>query len=121
MLLKDFYFVESEKKENGRCFTRLKINKGHVVYDGHFPGRPVTPGVILMQMFKEDAERRCGYFLKFQQAENVKFMAVVDPNLDPYLILDYELITEGDKVNLKGFAKTKSGMSMKINSLYSKK
>lgn len=121
MLLKDFYAIESEREENGRCFTRLKINKDHTVYKGHFPGRPVTPGVILMQLFKEDAERRCGYSLMLEQAENIKFMAVVDPNQDPFLILDYSLTKQNNKISLKGIAKTEASISLKINSLYSKK
>lgn len=121
MLLKNFYSVESEREEEGRCLTRLKINKNHEVFDGHFPGRPVTPGVILMQLFKEDAERRCGHSLSLQQAKNIKFMAVVDPNQDPYLILDYSLHTNNNEILLKGLAKTETGISLKINSIYSKK
>lgn len=121
MLLKNFYSIESENEENGRCETRLRINKDHDVFNGHFPGRPVTPGVILMQLFKEDVERRCGYSLNLQRAENIKFMAVVDPNQDPFLILDYSLIKQDGKINIQGLAKTEAGTSLKISSLYSKK
>lgn len=121
MLLKNFYSVESEREEEGRCYTRLKINKNHEVFDGHFPGRPVTPGVILMQLFKEDAERRCGHSLNLQQAKNIKFMAVVDPNQDPYLILDYSLSKQDDQFSLNGLAKTDGRTSLKIIALYSEK
>lgn len=120
MLLKDFYSIDSEKSDNERYFTRIKINKNHEIYNGHFPGRPVTPGVILMQLFKEDVERRCGFPLKLQKAENIKFMAVVDPHKDPYLILDYSLEKEKEVIILKGIAKTEAGISLKINSFFKK-
>lgn len=118
MLLKDFYSVELSDEENGKYITHLKINKDHQVYHGHFPNRPVTPGVILMHLFKEDAERRLGNSLQLKDANNIKFMAVVDPRIHNELILDYQLEENNREIRLKGMAKTKDGISLKINAIY---
>ncbi|HKL35788.1 MAG TPA: hypothetical protein VJ899_05825, partial [Salegentibacter sp.] len=88
--------------------------------DGHFPGRPVTPGVILMHLFKEEAERQCGCKLQFKKGTNVKFMAVVDPHIDAILNLETEITEEDKEVKIKGVARNKDGVSLKINSLYKK-
>lgn len=120
MLLKDFYSVLNSSEENGKHFTQIKINKDHNIYKGHFPGRPVTPGVILMNLFKEEAERRCGCKLEFKKGNNVKFMAVVDPNTDAFLNLETEIIEENKEIKLKGIAKNSAGISLKINSFYKK-
>ncbi|MDR9456315.1 MAG: hydroxymyristoyl-ACP dehydratase [Salegentibacter sp.] len=118
MLLKDFYSVESSREEDGKCITHLKINKNHRLYNGHFPNRPVTPGVILMQLFKEDAERRIGKSLQLKNANNIKFMAVVDPEIHNELFLEYHFEDNSQEIRLKGIAKTNEGISLKINAIY---
>lgn len=121
MVLKDFYLVESSTEVDGKYITQLNINKDHQVYQGHFPGRPVTPGVILMNLFKEDTERRFNCELNFKTASNVKFLSVVDPTKDNILFLEYEIESENDVLKLKGIAKNTAGISLKINSIYLKK
>ncbi len=118
MLLKDFYSVESSKEEGGKWITHIKINKDHQVYDGHFPNRPVTPGVILIQLFKEDAERRLEKSLQLKNANNIKFMAVVDPKIHDELFLEYHFEDINQEIRLKGIAKTNEGISLKINAVY---
>lgn len=120
MLLKDFYTLINTTGEDGKFLTKIKINKDHEVYKGHFPGRPVTPGVILMHLFKEEAERITECKLQLIKGNNVKFIAVVDPNVDAHLLLESEITTKGDEIKLKGVAKTSTGTSLKINSLYKK-
>lgn len=119
MHLKDFYSVENTDQEDRKFVTEIRINKNNAIYKGHFPGRPVTPGVILMQLFKEEAERQTNLNLQFQSATNVKFMAVVDPNEDKNLFLHSELNNSIDgKISLKGFASYNSSIALKINALY---
>jgi 3-hydroxyacyl-[acyl-carrier-protein] dehydratase len=118
MLLKDFYSVVNTSKEDGKNFTQIRINKDHEIYKGHFPGRPVTPGVILMHLFKEEAERVSNCKLQFTKGNTIKFIAVVDPNVDAYLNLESEITEHEGEIKLKGVAKTSAGISLKINSLY---
>lgn len=120
MLLKDFYSVGNSTKTDGEFITSIRINKEHELYRGHFPHRPVTPGVILMQLFKEEAERQVRSRLKLEKAVNVKFMAVVDPNEDENLILQSFLEEEQGWVNLKGTATHKDRITLKISALYQK-
>lgn len=118
MLLKDFYTLVNTTKEDGKFITEIKINKDHEIYKGHFPGRPVTPGVILMHLFKEEAERIVDCKLQLMKGNNVKFIAVVDPSVNSHLTLESEITTKEDEIKLKGVAKTSAGISLKINSLY---
>lgn len=118
MLLKDFYTVV-ESTQNDEEFTSVvKINKAHPLYNGHFPDRPVTPGVILMQLFKEEAERRCHCKLQLETAANVKFMAVVDPNTCELLTLQSTITSEDGIFKLKGIAKQNETISLKISATY---
>jgi 3-hydroxyacyl-[acyl-carrier-protein] dehydratase len=118
MLLKDFYSVVSSTELAGEFITEVKINKDHDLYRGHFPDRPVTPGVILMQLFKEEAERRSNKKLQLATAANVKFMAVVDPNICEMLILQSSIVSENGILKLKGIAKQNDTISLKISATY---
>ena len=118
MLLKDFYSVIQSNQAAGEFITEIKINKNHRLYKGHFPGRPVTPGVILMQLFKEEVERQFNCSLQLQTATNIKFMAVVDPNQGENFTLHSNIEKENGFLKLKGIAKHNSCIALKINSLY---
>ena len=116
--MKDFYTVTKSEKDNDTTRTSLKVNAGHELYNGHFPGRPVTPGVVLMQLFKEEAERISEANLSLKRASNVKFTAVFDPTDNDELILESKLEKQGAYYELKGIAKSETGIITKINALY---
>jgi 3-hydroxyacyl-[acyl-carrier-protein] dehydratase len=118
MVLKDFYSVIESRESNGVHSTTLKINPSHEIYKGHFPGRPVTPGVILMQLFKEEAERLSRKDLRLNKASNVKFTAVVNPNEDELLVLRSSLQEENGVVTLRGTAENNNLVAIKIQAEY---
>lgn len=118
MILHDFYQVKDTTEEAGTHRTTLSINKDHEIYKGHFPDRPVTPGVVLMLLFKEEVERISGKKLQMQRANNVKFMAVCDPTVDQELVLESKTENSGGFIKLQGIAKNEAGTVLKINSLY---
>lgn len=118
MVLKDFYTVSSTELQEEIHITSLKVNGAHEIYKGHFPNRPVTPGVVLMQLFKEEAARVFDKKLELQRADNVKFTAVFDPTEDPELILESDLQQSGEFIKLKGVARNLNGIVLKINALY---
>jgi len=118
MILEGFYEVLNTALAGDDAVTTLKVNKDHEIYKGHFPNRPVTPGVVLMQLFKEEAERIFDKDLQLVRAENVKFTAVFDPSHDSGLSLESNLTETGEFIKLKGIAKNKEGIVLKISSLY---
>lgn len=118
MVLKDFYSVVSSQESGGVHSTTLRINPGHDIYKGHFPGRPVTPGVILMQLFKEEAERLSLKDLRLEKASNVKFTAVVDPNEDDLLILNSSINVDHGTLSLRGTAENNKTIAIKFQAVY---
>jgi len=89
MLLKDFYTLvdrmgpTEEISASGGHSERyrfwIKLNPSHPVYDGHFSGNPVVPGVCQIQMIKEILCLIKGGELRLMQAENVKFLSLMVP------------------------------------------
>jgi 3-hydroxyacyl-[acyl-carrier-protein] dehydratase len=92
MLLKDFYTIvelDSSDKENIKAI--IDLNKNHEVYEGHFPGNPVVPGVCLTQLIKEVMESSEDKKLSLVYANNIKFMAVVNPEINSRLQIDLKV------------------------------
>lgn len=118
MVLTNLYSVVNTEKKENEVVTEILINKGHEIYNGHFPGRPVTPGVILMQLFKEDAERQTNCELILKSANNVKFTCVVDPNQGDHFFLYTNIIQEDGLFKLQGIAKHNDAIALKINAVY---
>lgn len=54
MLLENFYkIIHRKEREDGKREIEIELNPGHALYQGHFPGQPVVPGVCTLQMIKE--------------------------------------------------------------------
>ena len=79
MLAGDFFFITTLQQESGKISAALEINADHKIFEGHFPGQPVVPGVCMMQMVKEILEAVLEQPLRLYTADNLKFLAVIDP------------------------------------------
>lgn len=107
-LQNDFFLLEeSQSTEHGWIF-HISLNPDHLVYIGHFPGQPVTPGVIQMQIVHELLEHQLGRSLQLLRMPVCKFLHVLNPLESPQLIisLDSSPIDRGIKVKATGTFKT---------------
>lgn len=130
MLLNDFYKIleidspiekaggEIQSLQNVSAKALIEINAGHRIFDGHFPGNPVVPGVCLIQMTKEVLSEMIKNELTMVNADNIKFMAVVNPEVNKILALDFtfkendgDIIRVSAAISFKGkiFFKIKAG------------
>lgn len=79
MLLNDFFTIEKLETSGTELMAELLINPGHKIFEGHFPGQPVVPGVCMMEMVKEIVEQVLGKNTRLVKAQEMKFLAVIDP------------------------------------------
>ena len=79
MLLNDFFHIDQIQKGSFQVKASLVINKGHKIFEGHFPGQPVVPGVCMMQMIKEIIEEVTEKKTNCTKVAEMKFLAVIDP------------------------------------------
>jgi len=80
MLLNDFFTIENIETTDTEVKAELLINPGHKIFEGHFPGQPVVPGVCMMEMVKEVIEHVTGKKTKLVKAQEMKFLAIIDPS-----------------------------------------
>jgi len=80
MLLNNFFSINTITSTEVDINASLEINAGHKIFDGHFPGQPVVPGVCMMQMVKEIVEKVIQKKTDLIKANDIKFMAIIDPS-----------------------------------------
>lgn len=95
MILEDDFFQIIE--QNGNDFL-IKLNKNHFIYCSHFPKNPITPGVIILQIAVEllQTTANCKLFLK--KIKNIKYLAVINPEIDDYVQFRFLKIEIKEKV-----------------------
>lgn len=89
MLIEGFYKITDLNSGDSDIVSTIKLNPNHEVYNGHFPGQPVVPGVIQLQIIKEILQEILGTKLIMKKVIQVKYLTPVIP--DDYSILNIKL------------------------------
>lgn len=101
-MLKDhFYHIISTTHTVHNILAVLKVNDEHEIFKGHFPGQPVVPGACMLQIVKEVLATVLGNGARLKKADNLKFIAPVDPRVtdDLQLNITYKMLDSGLQVN----------------------
>ncbi|MBQ9237146.1 MAG: beta-hydroxyacyl-ACP dehydratase [Prevotella sp.] len=78
-----FYKILKEDKQDMSATYRVSILPDCNVYDGHFPGDPVCPGVCNIETIKECAIRLVGKNLRIQSIKQCRLTAIATPTVCP--------------------------------------
>lgn len=100
MLLNDFFHINDLQTEGFDVKATIIINADHKIFEGHFPGQPVVPGVCMMQMLKEIIEQVTQKMTNLIKAHDMKFLALIDPsrNNNIQVSLKYSIETDGSMI-----------------------
>ena len=83
------------------CYTfNSKVEPSHEIFRGHFPDNPVVPGVCTMDMIKDCCARVLSRGVKYDYVKEVKFLSAIVPSIHRELLVEIELKSVGDKMNL---------------------
>ena len=101
MLIKDYYTIESVAQQGGKAVFQIALNPQCQVYEGHFPGEPVSPGVCNIQMIKECAEQVAGKCLFLSNLQQCRLTTLVTPLAHPQVEVTIQLEEKGGAYKLK--------------------
>ena len=79
----------------------LRLNTSCFIYQAHFPGEPITPGVCIVQMGVELVEEVLQCKLSVVKAKNVKFLSVLKPQENQVVNYAINKLTEADNGEVK--------------------
>lgn len=80
MLIDNFFTVLDKNTTDTSIRASIRLNRSHAIFNGHFPSIPIVPGVCMVQIVLEILELECNGILRLQEAENIKFLAVINPD-----------------------------------------
>jgi len=106
MLLTDFFTIKDFSINDNTGTVSVKINPEHKVFVGHFPGRPVVPGVFTLQMIKECVEVVLNRKFRYSELVNCKFSNVILPDKMPYLQIEYAVKEAEENIRLDAVVKS---------------
>ena len=78
----------------------IRLNPLHPIFEGHFPGRPVLPGVYMIQMVKEVVETWTEKKIRLVLGQDLKFLSVVNPEENTMMQMELKINREGEKIRI---------------------
>lgn len=84
MLENDYYKINSYEANEEQALFHLALLADCKVYQGHFPGHAVSPGVCNIEMVKECAEKVTGHKLSILTVGKCRLTAVLSPAICPF-------------------------------------
>lgn len=120
MVLENFYEITSKEanEEEGLFDFQISINSSHPIFKGHFPDNPVMPGVCMLQIIKELTEEIVHSKLFMQKCVNVKFMALINPEINSILQLQISVSQVEGIVKVKSTTKFDDTLALKMSAEY---
>lgn len=122
MLLQDFYTLKNIQKNDDTNYDAfVSLNKNHPIFQGHFPGNPITPGVCMLQIFKNLSTQIMQTELEMEESKNIKFLAIINPETNPDLRLNVQITAKSNtsvQVNFAAFMD--DVLALKISAQYKK-
>lgn len=97
MLLDTYFTIKKEiKNESGSDFL-ISLNPNHQVYQGHFPGDPICPGVCSIQTIRECSEVALNQKLIISSISQCRFSELLTPVKNTELLVNvaFDKIPDG--------------------------
>jgi 3-hydroxyacyl-[acyl-carrier-protein] dehydratase len=120
MLRDSFYHINSANIVANTVVSEIRFNTDHAIFQGHFPGQPVVPGVCMMQIVKDFAEDIVEFKLTLKEGDNIKFLSVIDPNVNNVVQVAVKTKIDGDHVSATASLSNEQQIFFKFEGTYSR-
>ncbi|MBZ0328484.1 MAG: 3-hydroxyacyl-ACP dehydratase [Altibacter sp.] len=118
MLIEELYSVIALEQSAEGVKATVRLNKDHDIFKGHFPGNPIMPGVCMIQIIKELTEEAIDKKLFLSVSSNIKFMTIINPDVNPVLNLDLLISEDGDEVKVKNITSFNDTEALKLSATF---
>ena len=114
-LQNEMFVVTNETAEQ----VEIRLNAAHYIYQAHFPGNPITPGVCIVQIICELLQNRTGHQLTLSRVVNLKFISVLTPTDTPEVTVKFTSVqTDGNECKAKGVLEAKGEILTKFSLVF---
>jgi len=98
MINKLYVIEKNEKISDGKWNSEVSINKDSNVFEGHFPGHPILPGVFMLEIIGSILSGITAGKRKLVEGDNIKFLSVLDPGVDNKISIAMSFTISEDQV-----------------------
>lgn len=117
MLIESLYTLDIFINDPGKVTATITVNASHRIFEGHFPGQPVLPGVCQLQIVKELLEKATGKKLFLKEAANCKFLQMIDPVQTNLLTIAIDHSTNSENITCHAVFKSGERVFFKMSGL----
>ena len=117
-LLDTFFWILEEEGASSSWQFRLRLNPDHIIYTGHFPGFPVTPAAIQVNMVHELTEKVSGGPIRLLQLTTSKFLKVIDPLVSPIIACTLTLTQKQGQIHVKAVIQDEKAVFSRLSLIY---
>jgi 3-hydroxyacyl-[acyl-carrier-protein] dehydratase len=89
-LLNEFCFVEEQSRTDNTFKCQLRFDAAHTIFQGHFPGKPVVPGVCSIEIVRELMGMIFQKNIQLKKSANTKFLRLLTPEDAPVAELSWK-------------------------------
>lgn len=116
-LKNNLYSIISLNRDNNSASVELLPDS--LIYKAHFPERPITPGVCIIQIVTEILGEFKGINLSLIEVKNVKFLEVLSPSETKTVSINFDKILEEDNsIKVRGTVADEAKIYTKFSLIY---
>ena len=97
MLYPDFYTTEHLTIADNYLEVLVRLNPKHFIFDSHFPGNPIMPGVCTLQIVREIYSDKIGKELLLHKIKSMKFNHPIIPTEQELVTFKISIMEEEGK------------------------
>ncbi len=80
MILKNnLYHISQKDSDRETVIYTVELQPEHFIHKSHFPGKPIMPGVCILQTGMELLADHLQLDLRLTKVKNVKFLSILSP------------------------------------------
>jgi len=118
---KYIYSILDKKQEDSSISYLIEFDFSHPVFKGHFPGKPVLPGVIMCDIIRYQISDILGQKVQLKTAKHIKFSRMIIPSENNNYNVKISIINNQEQYEVKAIVSQNDNIYFKLNAKYKTK
>ncbi len=97
----NFYHIISKEQKGEQSIYCIELHPDCSIYEGHFPEKPICPGVCMIEVIRECAALETGRQLLIQSIKQCRFINLISPEICKLLDVSLTLSPDGNGFGVK--------------------
>ena len=118
---KRIYSLLEKKQEINSINNLIEIDFSHPVFEGHFPEKPVLPGVIMCDIIRHQISDFLDKKMEIETARQIKFLKMITPSENNSYNIKISIINNQQQYIVKAIISQNENTYFKLYAKYKTK